>query len=81
LGNGQDIEQQFAYLVQIKNSDDVTVYLSWITGTFLPGQMLSSSLSWIPQTPGIYDAAVFVWENIDDSTPLTNTVSITVNVN
>jgi len=81
LASGQDKKQQFTYLVQIKNSDDVTVHLSWIAGTFLPGQVLSSSLSWIPQTPGIYDATVFVWENIDDPTPLTNPVSLTVNVN
>ena len=82
LANSQDKEQQFTYLVQIKNSnDDVTVNLSWITGTLLPGQMLSSSLSWIPQTPGTYDATVFVWESINDPTPLTNPVSLTVNVN
>ena len=81
LTNDQDKEQQFAYLVQIKNSDDVTVHLSWITGTFLPGQMLSSSLSWIPQTHGMHDATMFVWENVDNPTPLTNPMSLTVNVN
>jgi len=81
LASAQDMDQQFAYLIQIKNSDDVTVYLSWITGSMLPGQMLSSSLSWNPQTLGIYDATMFVWENIDDPTPLTNPVSLTLNVN
>ena len=82
LTNGQDKEQQFAYLVQIKNSDDdVTVNLSWIAGTLLPGQMLSSSLSWNPQISGTYDAAMFVWENLDEPIPLTNPVSLTVNVN
>ena len=82
LANGQDKEQQFAYLVQIKNSDDdVTVNLSWIAGTLLPGQMLSSSLSWNPQISGTYDAAMFVWESLDEPVPLTNPVSLTVNVN
>ncbi len=81
LENGQDKEQQFAYLVQIKNSDDVTVYLSWITGTLLPAQMLSSSLSWSPQITGPYDATMFVWENLDGSMPLTSPISLTLNVN
>ena len=82
LGNTQDIEQQFVYLVQIKNSDDddVTVHLSWITGIFLPGQTLVSSLSWIPQIPGIYDTTIFVWENVDNPMPLANPISITLNV-
>ena len=80
LESDQDKEQQFTYLVQIKNSDDVTIHLSWIAGKFLPGQVLGSSLSWIPQTPGTYDVTVFVWENIDDPTPLTHSVSLIVNV-
>ena len=81
LANGQDREQPFAYLLQIKNSDDKTVHLSWITGTLLPGQMLSSSLSWNSQIFGMYDATMFVWESIDDPIPLTNPVSLTVTVN
>ena len=83
LINNQDKEQEFAYLVQIKNpeGDDVTVHLSWITGTLLPGQMLSSSLSWNSQITGMYDVTMFVWENIDNSIPLTTPVSLTVNVN
>ena len=83
LANGQDREQKFVYLVQIKNSDDndVTVNLSWITGTLLPGQMLSSSLSWNPQISGTYDATMFVWDSLDKLVPLTNTASLTVNVN
>ena len=82
LVNSQNKEQQFAYIVQIKNSDDdVTVHLSWITGTLLPGQMFSSSLSWNSQISGMYDATMFVWESIDDSIPLTNPVFLTVTVN
>jgi len=82
LASEQDKEQSFAYLVQIKNSDDdVIVHLSWITGTLLPGQMLNPSLSWNPQTPGTYDATMFVWENLDDPVPLANPFSLTVTVN
>ena len=82
MENIQDVEQQFVYLVQVKNSDDddVTVHLSWITGTFLPGQTLVSALSWIPKIPGNYNTTMFVWENIDDPVPLTNPISLIINV-
>ena len=80
LTNSQDTDQQFAYLVQIKNSDDITVHLAWITGTLLPGQTLESSLSWSTQISGLYNAEMFVWESIDDPTPLSNTISLTVPV-
>ena len=81
LGNNQDTEQQFAYLILIKNSDDdVTTSLSWIGGTLLPGQILNSSLSWIPHVPGIYDATVFVWESIDEPIPLASPITMSINV-
>ena len=80
LTNSQDTDQQFAYLVQIKNSDDITAHLAWITGTLLPGQTLESSLSWSTQISGLYNAEMFVWESIDDPTPLSNTISLTVPV-
>lgn len=81
LANGQDREQQFAYIVQIKNSDDITVHLAWITGSLSSGQTLGPSLSWNPQIPGTYDATMYTWESMNDPTSLSNPVSLTVNVN
>ena len=86
LTNSQDREQPFAYLVQIKNSDNenndgMTIHLSWITGSLLSGQMLSPSLSWIPQNLGTYDVSVFVWESITDPKPLTTPTSFTMDIN
>ena len=76
LTNNQDTEQPFAYLVQIKNSDEITVHLAWITGALLPGQTLESSLSWSTTISGLYNAEMFVWESIEDPIPLSNTVSL-----
>ncbi len=93
LSNGQNKEQQFAYLVQIKNSgndnddnggsnsDGMTVHLSWMTGSLFSGQTLSPSLSWSPQNPGTYDVTVFVWEGINNPTPLTNPAFMVIDVN
>jgi len=80
LSNGQNRDQAFAYLVQIQDSNGVTVSLAWITGSLSPGQSFSPALSWIPTAPGAYTATVFVWESIDNPTALSPPVSVTINV-
>jgi hypothetical protein len=80
LTNGQDREQAFAYLVQIQDSDGVTVSLAWITGSLSAGQSFSPALSWTPTTSGTYTATVFVWESVDNPTALSPPVSVDINV-
>ena len=81
LANGQDREQQFAYLVQIQDGNGVTVQLAWITGALAPGQSFSPAQSWIPDTAGAYDATAFVWESVDNPTALSPPVTTSITVN
>jgi hypothetical protein len=78
--NRQDIEQNFAYIVQIQNEDDVTISLAWLTGSLAPAQSLSPAISWTPDTPGRYVATIFVWEGIDNPSPLSHTISMPITV-
>jgi hypothetical protein len=80
LTNGQDREQRFAYLVQIQNSNGVTVSLAWITGSLTAGQSFSPALSWTPSEAGTYTATVFVWESVDNPTALSPPVSVNITV-
>ncbi len=80
LSNGQEREQEFAYLVQIQNSEGVTVSLAWITGSLTEVQKLSPALSWIPTEAGTYTATAFVWESVDNPTALSPPVSTTITV-
>ena len=66
VSNGQDRAQPFAYIVQIQNQDGIVYSLSWITGILDAGQSLSPSQSWMPTTPGIYTAQIFVWASVDN---------------
>lgn len=81
VSNGQDRDQSFAYLVQIKDQNDVVVQLSWLTGTLTPSQSLNPSQSWTPTSPGTYTAEIFVWNSINNpdalSTPLSMTIAVT----
>jgi hypothetical protein len=81
LANGQDRDQSFAYLVQIQDSDGVTVSLSWITGSLAPGQSLNPAQSWTPTSPGTYNVQIFVWESVDNPDALSPPVSTTITVN
>ena len=80
LVNGQDGDQSFAYLVQVQDSDGVTVSLAWITGQLAAGQSFSPALSWIPDASGSYEATVFVWESVDNPTALSDTTSVSITV-
>ncbi len=80
ISNGQDRDQEFAYLVQIQDKDGITVKLAWITGELTPGQNFSPALSWIPLEVGEYTATAFVWESVKNPTalspPLVTTLSV-----
>ena len=80
LANGQPRDQSFAYLVQIQDSNGVTVSLAWITGSLSVGQAFSPALSWIPTSPGTYTATAFVWESVDNPTALSPPASIDITV-
>ena len=80
LVNGGDGDQSFAYLVQVQDSDGVTVSLAWITGQLSAGQSFSPALSWIPDASGSYEATVFVWESVDNPTALSDTASVSITV-
>jgi hypothetical protein len=81
VSNGQDKDQPFAYIVQIKDQTGVVKQLSWLTGTLTAGQSLSPSQSWTPTTTGSFTAEIFVWNSIDNpdalSPPLTMNITVT----
>jgi len=62
--------EEIAYISQVKDSEGITVALSWITGTLAAGQEFELAVSWIPEAPGEYTAEVFVWKSIKNPEPL-----------
>ena len=80
ISNNQDTQQNFAYITQVRNNDDVVISLSWLTGSLSPRQSFSPAQSWIPTESGIYHIEVFVWESIDNPSALSPPLFMTVNV-
>lgn len=80
ISNSQNNQQNFAYITQIKNDNDVVISLSWLTGSLSPKQSFSPAQSWVPKESGTYHVQVFVWESIDNPEALSPPLSMTVNV-
>lgn len=78
IGNNQDISQDFVYIVQIKTSDNVIVYLAWITGNLNPNQSFSPALSWTPRTTGVFTAEIYVWESLTNQDALSEPASVKI---
>ena len=80
LSNGQDRDQNFAYIVQIRDENDVVISLSWLTGSLTPRQTFSPALSWTPTYPGIYTIQIFVWESVKNPDALSPPLLLSVRV-
>ena len=80
LKNMQQKEQPFAYLVQVENSDGVTLSLSWITGTLTGNQFLNLAESWVPESSGKYTAQIFIWQSLSEPNVLSKPLSTDITV-
>lgn len=66
--NGKNID--WAYIVQVINSDGAIVDLNYATGSLVKNQTLAAALSWTPSERGNYKIEIFVWDNLRDINPL-----------
>jgi hypothetical protein len=60
----------WAYIVQVINSDGAIVDLNYATGSLVKNQTLTAALSWTPHIRGNYKIETFVWDNLRDINPL-----------
>ena len=76
--NNQETTQDFIFIVQIKNDENIIISLGWITGSLNPKQSLSPALSWTPNNSGSYLAEIFVWESLTNQDALSKSLSISI---
>ena len=80
ISNNQDVQQNFAYITQVKNDDGVVISLFWLTGSLTPRQTFSPAQPWISTESGISYIQIFIWRGIDNLDALSPPLSMTVNV-
>jgi hypothetical protein len=81
ISNNQKYNQSFVYIIQVKDQEQSVVSLSWIQGELASNQNLELSQSWTPTEIGNYDFEVFVWKSLNDSTPLSQSLSVSFSLN
>ena len=80
IENKINYDQEFIYFFQIKNSDAVIVSLSWIQGQLSPNQILDISQSWIPEKSDTYFLETYVWNSLNELTPMSPSTFTTISV-
>ncbi|MFQ5969549.1 MAG: hypothetical protein ACE5J2_03520, partial [Nitrososphaerales archaeon] len=76
--NNLSIDQKFTYIMQIKDSDGITIRIAWINGEIPANKTFDVGLSWIADE-GVYNVEVFVWESVTNPLPLSlKTLSMTI---
>jgi hypothetical protein len=80
IKNANEQPQEFTYIMLVKDSEGITVSLSWAKGMLDPNQSLTMEQSWMPEIPGEYAAEIFVWESLDNPVPLSGKIVKTITV-
>jgi len=80
LTNMTNYDQKFAYIIKIKDLDNIQTGPSWITGIIMKNQSFTSSLSWIPKRSGKHIVTVYVWKSIDNPEPFSRPIDLEIQV-
>lgn len=65
ITNTQGNNQDFIYIVQIKNEADVVIKLGWISGTLTKFQNFVPAVSWVPTTQETFIVEIYVWDGLN----------------
>ena len=76
ITNNQDVPQDFVYIVQIKDSQNVIRYLNFIKAEVSSTKTFSPGVSWTPNTSGKFLVEIYVWEGLDEPNPLSEVLTL-----
>lgn len=80
ITNEQNFDQQFVYLIQVKDQNEIVVSLSWVSGNLSGNQNLDVSQSWLPKDSGNFTIETFVWNSLLEQVPLSDTTSTGITI-
>lgn len=65
ITNTQDKNQDFIYIVQIKDASGAVMKIGWITGSLTKFQNFVPAVSWSPSTQGTFTVEIYVWDGLN----------------
>lgn len=78
ITNNQDVPQNFVYIIQIKDSQNIIRYISSFSAEIDSNKTFSPALSWTPNTAGKFVAEIYVWESLNNPDPLSESLSLSM---
>jgi hypothetical protein len=79
--NEQPTKMSFSYIVQIKDEFGSVVYLTWVQNlSVLTDDSITPAIFWFATNKGKYLAEIFLWESVDNPTPLAPVRSVNFEV-
>jgi plastocyanin len=70
IKNTLQADQEYSYIVQIKDVDKITVFLKSMKGSVAALGLATPAVAWTPKSEGTYSIEVFAWKGIDAPEPL-----------
>jgi len=80
LSNNQNRDQPFAFIMQIQDSEGITIHKESIKGTLSAWQSLKPTIPWKPTLAGTYNIQTFVWESEDNPDALSPPLQFKIEV-
>ena len=65
IANAQEENQDFIYIVQIKDKSGAVIKMGWITGTLTKFQSFVPAVSWFPEKQGMFTVEIYVWDGLN----------------
>jgi hypothetical protein len=75
-----DTELTFVAILEIRDSNDITVFIGWQSGTLHRDSPAEIGMSWIPQDRGEYEARMFIVSDLQNPRVLSGVTSSQVTV-
>ena len=76
IGNANDFAQPFVAVFEVRNAEDVTVFVRLEAGVLAPGGKQAPRTFWVPDAAGEYAARAFVISGISELEVLSDVQSI-----
>ena len=64
--NDGDKDQEFVPLLEVRDSDGITEYLAWLSGTVKAGGQTEVGIMWTPTNAGEHELRTFAVTGLDE---------------
>ena len=80
IGNDNNAPQPFVGIVEVRDSNGITVYIAWQGGDLEPDGSATIGVSWIPEISGEYEIRTFAVSSLSEGLVLSEVASRSIDI-